>query len=117
MKLEWSSLYEYNGSNVNVYAPLSAGVYRLSCQMDDKRPVFYVGQTDNLDQRLRYHLSNEEANGCIVRKLRRYTCYFRFAKVERQADRNGAERALYDHFSPECNDVVPPGPAADINFE
>ncbi len=117
LTLNWSDVLLYTGPNVNIHAPLSAGVYRLSYQNGDRRPVFYVGQADNLYQRLREHLSDAEPNGCIVRCLRHYTCYFRFAKVARQADRDCAERALYDHYNPECNDTAPPGEPCDINFE
>jgi len=83
-----------------------------------KLPVFYVGQAENLYERLRDHLSDGEPNACIVRCLRRYTCYFRLAKVARQAaDRDCAERALYDHYNPRCNESAPPGEPCDINFE
>jgi len=117
LTLEWSEVFSYTGTNVNVHAPLSAGIYRLSCQKGDKRLVFYVGQAENLDERLRGHLSDGEPNACIRRHLRDYTCYFRFAKVARQADRDCAERALYDHYDHECNSVAPPGEPCDINFE
>lgn len=117
LTLNWSDVLLYTESNVNVHAPLSAGVYRLSYQDGDKRPVFYIGQAENLYQRLRDHLSDAEANGCIVRCLRRYTCYFRSARVARQADRDCAERALYDHYKPPCNTVPPLGEPCDINFE
>jgi len=117
LTLNWSDVLLYTQSNVNIHAPLSAGIYRLSCQRGDKRPVFYVGQAENLHERLRNHLSDAELNGCIVRCLRRHTCYFRFASVARQADRDCVERALYDHYNPECNEVAPPREPCDINFE
>ena len=117
VKLEWSAIHLYTPSNVKTYAPISAGVYRLSYKSDDKLTVFYVGQADNIDKRLRDHLSDEEPNDCIQRKLKNYTCYFRFARVTRQEDRDCAERALYDHYELECNTVAPPGEPCDINFE
>lgn len=117
LTLDWSDVIQYTGSNVNIHAPLSAGVYRLSCKEGDKLPVFYVGQAENLYERFRDHLSDGEPNACIVRCLRRYTCYFRFAKVARQADRDCAERALYDHYNPRCNESTQPGEPCDINFE
>ena len=116
VKLVWSDLFLYTISNVNVHTPISAGVYRLSCQRDDKRPVFYVGQAETLDKRLRDHLSDEEPNVCIKRNLRDHTCYFRFAELAKQAERDYAERALYDHYKPECNLVALPGEPRDINF-
>lgn len=117
VKLEWSAIHRYTLSNVEKYAPNSAGVYRLSYESDDHLTVFYVGQADNLDGRLRHHLSDEETNDCIRRKLKNYTCHFRFARVTKQEDRDCAERALYDHYKePECNKVAPPGEPCDINF-
>ncbi len=116
VKLEWSAVFLYTISNVNIHAPLSAGVYRLSCQKGNNRPIFYVGQAENIDSRLRAHLSDDEPNDCIKRNLRDYTCYFRFAKLERQTERDCSERALYDHYKPECNLVTPPGEPCDINF-
>ena len=118
LKLNWSSRYEYTGSNVNVHAPTSGGVYRLMYKSDDEYSVFYVGQAGNIDERLRQHLAVTEPDACIKRHLRDYTCYFRYALVPSLTDRNGAERALYDHFNkPTCNTVAPSGPPADINFE
>ncbi len=117
LKLDWSLRYEYTGSNVNVHAPTSGGVYRLIYKSDDKYYVFYVGQAGDIDERLRQHLAVTEPDACIKRHIRDYTCYFRYAKIESIADRNGAERALYDKYEPTCNDVAPPGPPADINFD
>jgi excinuclease UvrABC nuclease subunit len=116
VKLEWSSVHEYTLSNVNTYAPASAGIYRLSYKGDDKLPIFYVGQADALEDRLRDHLSNEEPNDCIKRRIKNYICYFRFAHVTKQAERDCAERALYDHYEPECNKIAPPSEPCEINF-
>ena len=117
LKLNWSTRYEYTGSNVNVHAPTSGGVYRLMYKSGDEYQVFYVGQAGNIDERLRQHLAGTEPDACIKRHLRDYTCYFRYAEIASIADRNGAERALYDKYKPTCNTIVPPGPPADINFE
>ncbi len=118
LKLDWSSLREYTETNVYTYAPTSGGVYRLSYKSNDKYYVFYVGQASSLKERLLQRLAVTEPDACIKRHLRNYSCYFRYAEVASIAGRNGAERALYDHFDkPTCNDMAPPGPPADINFE
>lgn len=117
VQLDWSSVHEYTESNVVRYTPKEGGVYRLSYQSGDKRPFFYVGQASDLEERLLQHLAVTEPDACIKRHLRKYRCYFRYAKVANIAHRNGAERALYDRYKPTCNDVAPPGPPADINFE
>lgn len=117
LTLKWSRPLPYTKSNVKVHAPESAGVYRLSYTLHDKVFVFYVGQAENLYEGLRDHLSRGEPNNCIRSYLRNYNCYFRFAGVASQLDRNGAERALYDHFDHVCNEAAPVGLADDINFE
>ena len=116
LTLEWSNVLLYTGSNVSIHVPLSAGVYRLSCKKDDEFPVFYVGQAENLYERLRDHLSDKEPNACIVRCLQQYSCYFRYARVASQADRECTERALYDNYKPNCNEAAPLGEPCDINF-
>jgi len=116
LRLEWSEVFTLEVSNVTAHAPMSAGVYRLSCQKNDERIVFYVGQAEILYERLRDHVLAEESNDCIRSNLGGYSCYFRFAMVDRQSDRDCAERVLYDHFQPECNVEVPPGEPGDINF-
>jgi len=116
LRLEWSEVFAFMASDVTAHAPMSAGIYRLSCQRDDERIVFYVGQAESLYERLRDHVLAEESNDCIRSNLGDYSCYFRFAIVEGQLDRDCAERALYDHFQPECNVEVPPGEPGDINF-
>ena len=78
--------------------------------------VFYVGQADNLREQLLGHLSDLDPNVCIRRHVQSYTCYFGFASLAKKADRDGAERALYEHFAHECNTAVLQGPVADINF-
>lgn len=116
LTLEWSNVLLYTSSNLDTHAPLAAGVYRLSRKKEDEFPVFYVGQAENLSERLRDHLSDKEPNACIVRCLRQHSCYFRFAKVASQADRDCAERALYDNYKPNCNEVAPPEEPCEINF-
>jgi hypothetical protein len=115
-RLDWSRLLLYTVSNIITHAPESAGVYRLSYESEGKVFVFYVGQADNLREQLLGHLSDLEPNVCIRRHVQSYTCYFGFASLAKKADRDGAERALYEHFAHECNTAVPQGPAADINF-
>ena len=117
LRLDWSPLLLYTEFNVNVHVPRSAGVYRLSYQSDDNRRVFYVGQDDNLYERLRDHSSDGETNACIRRNLQSYTCFVQFSPVRNIKDRDGAERALYDHHNPECNEVAPPGEPSNVNFE
>lgn len=119
LNLNWKGYYEYTYDNVQKYAPLKAGVYKIAIkQQGGTLRVRYVGQADNLDKRLKQHLDFEnEQNECLVERLKKYHAEFSFAEAGNQTDRNGAERALYNHYEPICNDpdAIPNGPDIDIN--
>ncbi len=115
LHLDWANYRPYTHENVHSHAPTSAGVYKLAYPNADNLIVFYIGQADNLDTRLKEHLSDSEQNQCIKQKLARGDCQFTYAVVPNKNDRDGAERALYDYFKPVCNLIVPPGPAISIN--
>ena len=118
LQLGWSDWLTYNWDTVQRLAPASAGVYVLGVKLTTgKLEVFYVGQTDNLDRRLKEHLADSEPNKCIKGNLK-YSCVFRFASVAYQSDRDKAERALYKRFNPSCNDggAIPDVEDVTINF-
>jgi excinuclease UvrABC nuclease subunit len=116
--LSWNGYHEYNENIVLRLVPDDAGVYKLSVQLKNGRlKPFYVGQTKNLKKRLQEHLKTYETNACIKKQVNHYICHFKFALLSRQEERDGAERALYLHYKPECNDpeAIPSGPDIDIN--
>ncbi len=119
LQLSWKGYYKYTESNVQKYSPVKAGVYKVGIrQQGGKLAVRYIGQTNNLDRRLKEHLDFEnEENECLVKRLRKYDARFSFAEVSSQSDRDGAEKALYDNYKPVCNDtdVIPNGPDININ--
>jgi len=116
LHLQWAPYRPYTRQAVHANAPLSGGVYKLAyARTDGSLIVFYVGQADNLDRRLKQHLSEYETNACLQRHLSRCKCYFTFAEVSTQRGRDGAERSLYDFFKPTCNLITPPGPPIPIN--
>jgi len=117
LTLEWSDTHTYTRSNVDIFTSHSAGVYKLSSLVAGRYQVFYVRQAENLNKELRGHLSAIESNDCIRNNFWYYTCYFQFALVASQLDRDCAERALYDHYKPSCNRVSPQGEPCDINFD
>ena len=117
LKLEWSDSHHYTVSNVDTFAPLYAGVYKLFYYTANKPQVFYVGQAENLRRVFMEHLSDTEPNACIRRSFWYNTCYFQFASLASQSERDGAERALYDHYKPLCNTAPPKGEPYDINFD
>lgn len=117
LTLEWSDIHAYTLSNVDIFPPRSAGVYKLYSLVVNRRQVFYVGQADDLRKVLMSHLSDLEPNTCVRSNIWYYTCYFQFASVASQLDRDCAERALYEHYKPPCNIVPPRGTPCDINFD
>jgi excinuclease UvrABC nuclease subunit len=117
--VEWSFWLDYTHDNVQRYAPMSAGVYVLATKLKNGNVlIFYVGQAEDLDKRLKEHLSENEPNKCVRDEVKNYLCAFRYAKVSSQADRDRAERALYNRFTPKCNDPdrIPDVPGVEINF-
>ncbi len=115
--LTWSKLLEISATTSLIIPELS-GVYRLSYQSSDGNIyVFYVGQADNLRQRINEHTSNSETNLCIKRMLLNFKCFVRYARVDNPNVRDGAERFLYGHYSPSCNSIEPSGSRLVINLE
>ncbi|PIQ69677.1 MAG: hypothetical protein COY22_00370 [Candidatus Tagabacteria bacterium CG_4_10_14_0_2_um_filter_40_13] len=118
MKLNWTERISLTQSGVNRIKAV-AGVYRLIYynRSEDKYYISYVGQAEDLNDRLTKHLPGNETNKCCERYLNNYICYFRAAAISRQVDRDGAEVALYNHFKPSCVDRIPDAEPIDINFE
>ena len=118
MQLKWTERISLTQSRVNRIKAI-AGVYRLInySRADDKYYVYYVGQADDLNNRLSQHLSSNETNKCCQKYLDNYICYFRAAVTSRQADRDGAEVALYNKFEPTCVERIPDVKPIKINFD
>jgi excinuclease UvrABC nuclease subunit len=100
---QWSERYPYTEANVQRYAPVSGGVYRLINKSGDNYCVFYVGQSDNLQRRLLEHLAPSETNACIRRHLREYSCFFRFLEVSSSQERSRIEQEQIKEYDPTCN--------------
>lgn len=119
IELTWQGYYEYTSDNVQKYAPTNAGVYKIGIkQKDGKLAVRYIGQANDLARRLKEHLDlKNEQNECLAERLKKYHAEFSFAEVSIQGDRDGAEKALYDFYTPDCNDPdgIPNGPDIEIN--
>lgn len=118
IRLGWNGYYAYNEQSVSRFVPAQAGVYVLAVQLQGgNRRVFYVGQARDLRERLYAHLQRTEPNSCIREYVGKYTCWFKFALLSRQEDRDAAEMALYAHYRPACNDpnAIPKVPLVDIN--
>jgi excinuclease UvrABC nuclease subunit len=118
MKIIWSAFHEpYTELEIKKYVPAESGIYLLWVKLiNGNWRCFYVGQADNLEDRLLQHLSSGEPNECIKKKVSGYICGFEYAEVSKQSDRDGVEKYLYDHYSPECNQVDPGGTAIEVNL-
>jgi excinuclease UvrABC nuclease subunit len=118
MQITWSAFHSlYSDAEVKAYVPRSAGVYLLWVQLkDEKWHCFYVGQADDLKRRLLEHLADSEENECIKRHVSKYVCGYKHAEIARQADRDGVEKYLYDHYKPECNQIDPGGSPIQVNL-
>lgn len=115
--LQWSRRIRWVGENATVI-PLKADVYALITKhADGKYYRDYVGQSENLVHRFLDHLSPSEPNACVRRKLRNEVAYFRYALVASRDDRLDAEQALYDSYSPMCNEKRPPGSGRGYDIE
>lgn len=115
MNLNWSDMISLTSEGVSNIRQI-AGVYRLSYLDGNNRPVYYVGQAEDLHDRLSQHLQGAEINEDCCQVLYRYPCYFRAAVVVRKEDRDAIEAALYQHFKPTCCERIPNCAPADINY-
>jgi excinuclease UvrABC nuclease subunit len=112
VRLAWQRYLPFSLANVQAYAPVQAGVYKIAVNLvNGKKRVVYVGQAADLDARLKDHLGEWESNLDLYMMVRQYQCSFALAVVSLQADRDAAERALYLNFRPSCNTQEPSGPA------
>jgi len=98
-----SQVYPYTKPSVDMHAPRCGGVYVLTERRDERNVVFYVGQAQDLRERLSEHLLRSEENACIRQCLRSNGCGFCFAKISDQTQRQAAEKWLILHFQPRCN--------------
>lgn len=119
LELIWQKYSKYTRTNVQRDAPTKGGVYKIALrQQNDKLKVIYVGQANDLDRRLKEHLDlDNEKNECLASRLKKYNAEFSFAEISTQTERDGAEKALYNHYKPVCNDPdgIPNEPDLEIN--
>jgi len=115
LKLEWSAKVRCTAEEIDKQVPAEPGVYQISHPAYPGTSVDYVGQAENLNEKLKQHLLPSEPNSDLRDRFQYYECAIVYAIVRNQADRNGAERAVYDRWKAYAvNDTVPPGPAIEI---
>jgi len=121
LRVTWSSRITYNEGNVEHNVPLKGGIYRLLRAQEGGYGVFYVGESDKLQRRLLEHLSDEEKNDCIKKRLKD-TAYFRFALLDGESNRLCAESYMYQEYDvdrngPPCNNKKPAVDPCEINLD
>ena len=118
MKLNWTEQISLTQQGVNRIKTI-AGVYRLVYYDGGKGGyyIYYVGQAEDLNDRLSQHLPGNEKNACCQRHLSNYSCYLRAAAISQQSDRDGVEITLYNHYKPSCVERIPDVDPININFD
>lgn len=112
VRLAWQRYLAFSLANVQAYAPVQAGVYKIAVNLlNGQRRVVYVGRAANLDARLKDHLSEWGSNFELFTLVRQNLCSFALAAVPLQVGRDAAEPALYLNLQPSCNTQEPSGPA------
>ncbi len=108
--LTWTKRTALTEDIINSIPEVISGVYRLSYKSNDgSYYVFYVGQAEDIKQRLFEHLSIYEENECIKDHLRTKECFFKYAVITRKNVRDATERAAYREYKPSCNYQEPSG--------
>ena len=114
--VNWSKTLPYSIKTIMGDTKNIGAIYNLSFKNTErKHTVFYVGQSNELQATLLDHL--EENDPCIKKILNEKECYFRFAYLKNQGDRDCSERFLYDHYNPQCNHTIPAGEPCTINVD
>ncbi len=117
MEINWSRLMLFNANEVQHEAEARPAVYRLSTKLaDGELYVFYVGEADNLREKLYKHLGEDEEDSCIKKNVHYNICYLKFAYVADPEKRKGVFKFVYDKFKPECNKAPPPGQPLEVNL-
>ena len=109
-KLTWTKRTALTEEIINNIPTNKSGIYRLTYKSNDGNYyVFYVGQAEDIRQRLLDHLSVSEENECIKDHLRTKECFFRYTVITRKAVRDATERLAFLEYKPTCNYQEPVG--------
>lgn len=102
--LDWSSDVRYLGSN-SYLIPESGGIYKVLRNDGEKGKLsrVYVGKADNLRSQYNRHLSDQEENSCLKSNIQTKECYFRYALLAGEDNRQNAENHLLETGKYECN--------------
>jgi len=100
----WSNDIRYIELN-SAIIPTSGGIYKIlkNDRVNRRYTRVYVGKAENLQSRYNNHLSEYEENFCIRRNLKNEICYFRYALLSREEDRQNLEKQLLKEGTYQCN--------------
>lgn len=83
---------------------------------DGKFRTFYVGESQNLQERLVAHFFGSEPNKRLRKILETKDCRFKFAYVDTEQRRLGVERYLIDLLPDLVNDQTPEEAPIEVNL-
>ena len=92
--LNWSDDIKYLSSNA-VKIPESGGLYKVlrNDGENGKLTRVYLGKAENLRSQFNYHLSDSEENECLKRNVHNKECYFKYALLSGEDNRQNAASA------------------------
>ena len=109
LNLNWKQINPYNRKSNLDNVTEKPGIYILSCELKNNTyKVVYVGQTLDLQRRLKEHLRDDEKNLGIKEYLDKYCLKAVYAEVT-SSNLDGVELYLYNKFDPKLNEQTPPG--------
>lgn len=102
--LKWSGDIKYLSSNSHLI-PESGGMYKVlrDDRVEGKFSRVYVGKANDLRSQYDRHLSDQEENNCLKRNIKTQECYFRYALLAGEENRQRAESHLLETGKYECN--------------
>lgn len=102
--LSWGEDVRYLPSNSQII-PESGGIYKVLRNDGEvgKLSRVYIGKTNSLRSRFLFHISSEEVNTCLKNNIQGKECYFRYALLTGEENRQNAENHLLSLGKYECN--------------
>ncbi len=116
--VDWSIFHGvFDSAEIRRYAPMEPGVYLLWRQRKkDKWILFFVGETNDLEQAFLGHISDDETNACVKEIAGGEPCGFEYAVISNREIRKGIVKFLYDHYKPKCVPKDPGGLPIEVNL-
>jgi excinuclease UvrABC nuclease subunit len=119
MQVTWSPKFkDYSEKAVDLATPEKPGIYLIFVSQNNRTSgrLIYVGQSENLRDRLVEHLSDNEPNEALRNHLSEHICWFQFTPITKQSERDGVESFLIRRLRPECNTQVPTYDPIEVNL-